>query len=155
MYTYQATLGGLLCKVLYTCISLPLVGYIVQCYIHVHKAALGGLYCTVLCTYIRLPLVGYSVQCYNGTWLHRSVHGDVMAWKRFPHYWPFVRGIHWSPMDSPHTGPVTWNFDVCLRRFRDRAFSRGIREWQVSGPTPTPSPRLLPWKTAGWHHLMD
>ena len=22
------------------------------------------------------------------------------------HYWPFVRGIHWSPEDSPHKGPV-------------------------------------------------
>ena len=23
-------------------------------------------------------------------------------------YWPFVRGIHWSPLDSPHKGPVMW-----------------------------------------------
>ena len=22
----------------------------------------------------------------------------------FPRYWPFVRGIHWSPVDSPHNG---------------------------------------------------
>ena len=22
------------------------------------------------------------------------------------HYWPFVRGIHWLPVDSPHKGPV-------------------------------------------------
>ena len=22
----------------------------------------------------------------------------------FPRYWPFVRGIHWSPVDSPHKG---------------------------------------------------
>ena len=25
-------------------------------------------------------------------------------WKKFPHYWPFVRGIHWSPVNSPHKG---------------------------------------------------
>ena len=31
-------------------------------------------------------------------------HGDVIKWKFFPGYWPFVRGIHRSPMDSPHKG---------------------------------------------------
>ena len=25
-------------------------------------------------------------------------------WKHFPRYWPFVRGIHRSPMTSPHKG---------------------------------------------------
>ena len=25
---------------------------------------------------------------------------------KVPHYWAFVRGIHWSPVDSPHKGPV-------------------------------------------------
>ena len=29
---------------------------------------------------------------------------DVIKWKHFPHYWPFVRGIHWSPVNSPHKG---------------------------------------------------
>ena len=27
-----------------------------------------------------------------------------MPWKHFPHYWPFVRGIHRSPVNSPHKG---------------------------------------------------
>ena len=27
---------------------------------------------------------------------------DVINWKHFPCYWPFVRGIHQSPVDSPH-----------------------------------------------------
>ena len=31
-------------------------------------------------------------------------HDDVIKWKHFPRYWPFVRGIHWSPVDSSHTG---------------------------------------------------
>ena len=26
----------------------------------------------------------------------------MTSWKGFPHYWPFVKGIHWSPMDSPN-----------------------------------------------------
>ena len=29
---------------------------------------------------------------------------DVVKWKHFRRYWPFVRGIHRSPMNSPHKG---------------------------------------------------
>ena len=36
--------------------------------------------------------------------LASSVHVDVIKWKYFPRYWPFVRGIHRSPTDSPHKG---------------------------------------------------
>ena len=35
--------------------------------------------------------------------LHYS-HDDVIRWKHFPRYWPFVRGIHRSPVNSPHNG---------------------------------------------------
>ena len=31
-------------------------------------------------------------------------HDDVIKWKQFPRYWPFVRGIHRSPVNSPHKG---------------------------------------------------
>ena len=31
-------------------------------------------------------------------------HDDVIKWKHFPRYWPFVRGIHRSPVNSPHRG---------------------------------------------------
>ena len=33
-----------------------------------------------------------------------GLHDDVMKWKHFPRYWPFVRGIHRSPVNSPHKG---------------------------------------------------
>ena len=29
-------------------------------------------------------------------------YDDVIKWKHFPRYWPFVRGIHRSPVNSPH-----------------------------------------------------
>ena len=29
-------------------------------------------------------------------------HDDVIKWKHFPRYWPFVRRIHRSPVNSPH-----------------------------------------------------
>ena len=31
-------------------------------------------------------------------------HDDVIKWKHFPRYRPFVRGIHRSPVNSPHKG---------------------------------------------------
>ena len=31
-------------------------------------------------------------------------HDDVIKWKHFPRYWPFVRGIHRSPVNSQHKG---------------------------------------------------
>ena len=31
-------------------------------------------------------------------------HDDVIKWNHFPRYWPFVRGIHWSPVNYPQKG---------------------------------------------------
>ena len=31
-------------------------------------------------------------------------HDDVIKWKHFRRYWPFVRGIHRSPVNFPHKG---------------------------------------------------
>ena len=31
-------------------------------------------------------------------------HDDVIKWKHFSRYWPFVRGIHRSPVNSHHKG---------------------------------------------------
>ena len=33
-----------------------------------------------------------------------TCHDDVIKWKHFPRYWPFVRGIHRSTVNSPHKG---------------------------------------------------
>ena len=47
----------------------------------------------------------------DGEWncciLPRTINShsdDVIKWKHFPRYWPFVRGIHRSPVNSPHKG---------------------------------------------------
>ena len=42
-----------------------------------------------------------KVQCWN---VFCCGHGDVIKWKHFPRYWPFVREIHRSPVNSPHKG---------------------------------------------------
>ena len=33
-----------------------------------------------------------------------AAHDDVIQWKHFPRYWPFVPGIHRSPVNSPYKG---------------------------------------------------
>ena len=33
-----------------------------------------------------------------------TLHDDVIKWKHFPRYWPSVRRIHRSPVNSPHKG---------------------------------------------------
>ena len=42
-------------------------------------------------------------QCVKGR-LWEKEHDDVIKWKHFPRYWPFVRGIHRGPVNSPHRG---------------------------------------------------
>ena len=37
-----------------------------------------------------------------------GTHDDVIKWKHFPRYWPFVQGIHRSPVNSPHKGQWRW-----------------------------------------------
>ena len=38
-------------------------------------------------------------------WIQKYLtHDDVIKWIHFPRYRPFVWGIHWSPVNSPHKG---------------------------------------------------
>ena len=37
-------------------------------------------------------------------WIKYWYHDDVIKWKHFPRYWPFVRRILRSPVNSPHKG---------------------------------------------------
>ena len=52
------------------------------------------------CDYVR-RFCWQLVMTRPGSVLH---HDDVIKWKRFPRYWPFVRGIHRSPVNSLHKG---------------------------------------------------
>ena len=42
--------------------------------------------------------------CDETNYVHWIIHDDVIKWKNVPRYWPFVRGIHRSPVKSPHKG---------------------------------------------------
>ena len=59
------------------------------------------LFCVSLNRLLIISRVVSEMRC-----LH--VHDDVIKWKRFPCYWPFVRGIHRSLVNSPHKGQWHW-----------------------------------------------
>ena len=40
--------------------------------------------------------------------LFNSLWGPTSTKHQSPHYWPFVRGIHWSLVNFPHKESVTW-----------------------------------------------
>ena len=70
-----------------------------------------------------------------------AMNYDVMKWKHFKHYWPFVRGIHRSPVDSLHKGPVIRHFDVSFdvslckllnKQSRDRYIKMSWRSFDVT-----------------------
>ena len=42
--------------------------------------------------------------CNTPTWEPVKFHDDVIKRKHIPHFWPFVQGIHWSPVNSPQKG---------------------------------------------------
>ena len=58
-----------------------------------------------LCCRVDQPLASFKLQ-FSETSPKRLYsefyHDDVIKWKYFPRYWPFVRGIHRSPMNSPY-----------------------------------------------------
>ena len=54
--------------------------------------------CLTQCWYVCLYFLSVSNQ------LSVHLHDDVIKWRHFLRYWPFVQGIHWSPVNSPHKG---------------------------------------------------
>ena len=62
-------------------------------------------------------------------------HDDVIKWKHFPRYWPFVRGIHRSPVNSPTQRPVTWSFDVFFDLRPNKRLSKQSWGWWFETPS--------------------
>ena len=66
----------------------------------------------------------FAIPCYVVAILSTSSHDDVIKWKHFPRYWPFVRGIHRSPVT-----PVTRSFDVYFDLRPDKRLSKQSWGW--------------------------
>ena len=49
-------------------------------------------------------LLLYQILSMKYMWVLLAIHDDVIKSKHFPRNWPFVRGIHRSPVNSPHKG---------------------------------------------------
>ena len=57
-------------------------------------------------------------------------HDDVIKWKHFSRYRPFVRGIHRSQVNSPSQRPVTRVFDLLFDlRLNKRLNKQSRRRW--------------------------
>ena len=63
-----------------------------------------------------------------------TLHDDVIKWKHFPRYWPFVRGIHRSPVNSPHKGH--WRGALIFVYLRlNKRLSKQSRRWWFETPS--------------------
>ena len=78
-------------------------------------------------------------------WFHRFHapfwHDDVIKWKRFPCWWPFVRGIHRSQR------PVTRSFDAFFDLNLNNRLSKQSRCWWLETPS------LSMWRHCYGHRL--
>ena len=87
----------------------------------------------------------HSYVCYL-----RCHHDDVIKWKHFPRSWPFVRGIHWWPVNSPHKGQWRWALMFSLICVLNKRLSKQLWGWWFE----TPSCSL--WRHCNvmfmWHH---
>ena len=83
-------------------------------------------------------LCGSILTCNN---ISFPVHDDVIKWKHFPRYWPFVRGTYRSPVNSPQKRPVTQSFDVFFDLHPNKRLSKQWCGWWFETP-------LCPL----WHH---
>ena len=63
-------------------------------------------------------------------------HDDVIKWKHFPRYWPFVRGIHRSPFfgEFPSQRSVMQNFDVFFDLRPNKLLSKQSWGWWFETP---------------------
>ena len=53
---------------------------------------------------------------------------DVIKWKYFPRYWPYVRGIHGSPVYSTYKGQCRGSCDVFFDLRLDKRLRKNIEK---------------------------
>ena len=69
------------------------------------------------------------------SYVWRICHYDVIKWTHFPRYWPFVRGIHLSPMNSPHKGQWRGALMFCLICALNKRLSTQSWGWWFETPS--------------------
>ena len=83
---------------------------------------------------------------YNNVTRTPQRHGDVIKWKHFPRNWPFVRGIHRSPVSSPHKGQwrVALMFSLICVSINDWVNNREVGDLRV--PLNTSEWESMDWR---------
>ena len=65
-----------------------------------------------------------------------TIHDDVIKWKYFQYHWPFVRGIHRAPVNSPHKGQrcgaLMFSL-ICV--WKKKQLSKSSRSWWFETPS--------------------
>ena len=69
----------------------------------------GVLYWTIITIFIMNSVTCYCVPLQVGV---NIVHGVVAIWRRYPNYWPVIRGTHRSILDSPHKASVIRGLNI-------------------------------------------
>ena len=82
----------------------------------------------------RVSLIDHSPHDTQITVVNKK-HDDVIKWKRFPRYWPFVRGIHRSPVNSPHKGRWRWALMFCSNYAWNKLLSKQSLCWWFKTPS--------------------
>ena len=79
--------------------------------------------------YVTDRLLGFYAYQWRSTYWWNY---DVIKWKPFPCYWSFVRVIHRSPVDSPHTvqwcGALMFSF-ICAWAKSKRLSKKSRHRW--------------------------
>ena len=74
-----------------------------------------------------------------------NMHDDVIKWKHFPRYWPFVTG------EFPTQRPVTQSFDVFFDLWLNKQFSKQLWGWWFEMPSwPLWRHSNVAWKIFLW-----
>ena len=75
-----------------------------------------------------MPRGTYMHQWYNHHWFRWWLVANQAKWKHFSGYWPFVQGIHRSPVNSLHNGQWHWALMFSL-------ICAWINDWVKNGET--------------------
>ena len=70
---------------------------------YISKNSIWYIFFSCIYAFLYINIFQYRVSLIQYTNLY-SYHDDAIKWKHFPRYWPFVRGIHRSSVNSPHKG---------------------------------------------------
>ena len=101
---------------------------------------------------------------------HMLTMNDVIKWKHFPRCWPFVQGIHRSPVNSPHKGQwrgalmfsliCVWingwvnNHEAGdLRRYRAH-YDVIVMHWPKINPNRIRQCHRINWEIAPWSDVL-